>query len=139
MHRAHFPNVTAEPRQLPGRTLWMLAEPEMGNASRLSMCVIRVQPGETVHPAHSHPGAEELIYILKGEGEAFALSAARGRQFHPLNQGTAIVFLEDDVHMIRNKGAEPMEVACFFSPACTPETYRVYDTVRWGDEKLPPA
>ena len=137
MHRAHFPNVTAEPRPLPGRTLWMLAEPAMGNASRLSMCVIRVQPGETVHPAHSHPGAEELIYILKGEGEAFALSSARGRQFHPLNQGTAIVFLEDDVHMIRNKGTDVMEVACFFSPACTPETYRVFDTVRWGDEKLP--
>jgi hypothetical protein len=30
-----------------------------------------------------------------------------------------------------------MEVACFFSPACTPETYRVFDTVRWGDEKYP--
>jgi len=55
--------------QHPGRYMRWLANEEHLNASNLSACVIRVLPGETVRPAHSHPLGEELIYIIKGSGK----------------------------------------------------------------------
>ena len=53
---------------LPGRRLRWLVNGGGIPAQHASMCVIRVAPGETVRPAHSHPDGEEVIYILSGAG-----------------------------------------------------------------------
>jgi len=45
----------AETLDLPGRKLSWLVNEELLDAKHLSMCVIRVEPGQTVRPAHSHP------------------------------------------------------------------------------------
>ncbi len=124
-----------EPLNLPGRDMWIMASPTQGNAEKLSMCVVRIKPGETVNPAHSHPGAEELIYVLNGEVEFYSLNSGQ-KETQRLQQGDAVVMQEDDVHMTRNVSEEPVELACFFSPASTPETYRTYENVEYGDELL---
>ncbi len=53
-----------EALDLPGRMLRWVVTPENANAHHCSMCVIEVQPGQTVKPAHSHPQGEEIIYLL---------------------------------------------------------------------------
>ncbi len=124
-----------EPLDLPGRKMWMMASPKQGNAQKLSMCVIRIQPGETVNPAHCHPETEELVYVLNGEVEFYALNDGK-KNIQRLKQGDAVVFQECDVHMTRNVSEKPVELACFFSPASTPDTYRVYENVQYGDDSL---
>ena len=57
-----------EALDLPGRDLRWLVTQESTGAKHCTMCVIEVQPGQTVRPAHSHPNSEEVIYILQGSG-----------------------------------------------------------------------
>ena len=52
----------------PGRFMRWLANEQNLQPRKLSACVIRVLPGETVRPAHCHPLSEELIYIIQGAG-----------------------------------------------------------------------
>ena len=124
-----------EPLNLPGRDMWIMASPQQGNSEKLSMCVIRIQPGETVNPAHCHPGAEELVYVLNGEVEFYSLNDGK-KEVQRLKQGDGVVFQEQDVHMTRNVTDEPVELACFFSPASTPDTYRMYENINYGDESI---
>ena len=53
---------------LPGRHLRWLVNRELLHAQHLSVCVVRIAPGETVKPAHSHPNGEEVVYIIHGCG-----------------------------------------------------------------------
>jgi quercetin dioxygenase-like cupin family protein len=124
------------PLELPGRTLRMHASPGIGNAKKLSMNVVRLKAGETSYPAHSHPGAEERVHVLRGHVEFFVLNGA-GRHFQRRGPGDSIVFQEDDIPMTRNVGDESLELACFFSPAAPPETYGMLESMRYGDEGLP--
>jgi len=122
-----------DPISLPGRDMWMMASPKLGNAEKLSMNVVRIKPGETVHPAHSHPGAEEFIYVLNGEVEIFVLNNGKNEKAR-LKKGDSVVLQENDIHMTRNISDEPVELACFFSPASTPDTYRMYENITVSDE-----
>ena len=54
--------------KLPGRYMRWLISPKKSKAENFSVCIIRVPANQTVHPAHSHPCEEEVIYILKGKG-----------------------------------------------------------------------
>ena len=60
-----------EALDLPGRMLRWVVTKENINAQNCSMCVIEVQPGQTVKPAHSHPHGEEVIYLLSGSGRVW--------------------------------------------------------------------
>jgi mannose-6-phosphate isomerase-like protein (cupin superfamily) len=64
IHETEVPEV-----EHPGRFMRWLANQDSLPAKNLSVCVIRVLPGETVRPAHSHPNSEELIYIITGSGK----------------------------------------------------------------------
>jgi quercetin dioxygenase-like cupin family protein len=87
-------------------------------------CVMRVEPGSTVQPAHSHPDCEELIYIVNGSGHVYVdglISAVR--------EGSAVLFEKDSVHMVRNSGKEEMKVVCFFSEATDLSKYQFHKDV----------
>lgn len=53
-----------EELSLPGRLMRWLFPPKKKKAKNISACVIKVPSGQTVHPAHSHPNEEELIYLI---------------------------------------------------------------------------
>jgi quercetin dioxygenase-like cupin family protein len=111
-----------EEKKIPGRFIRWIADDKTLKPKHLSSCVIRVMPGETVQPAHSHPEGEELIYIMSGCGEAWV-----DGKIEPMRAGSAILFEEGSVHMIRNTGSEQMKVVCFFSPPTGLENYRLYE------------
>ena len=50
-----------------GLVKW-LSEPDVTNAKRFSFGVVFIQPGKG-HMKHNHPGVEEIIYVISGEGE----------------------------------------------------------------------
>jgi quercetin dioxygenase-like cupin family protein len=113
-----------EELDLPGRHLRWLVTPESLNARHLSMCVIRVAPGEKVRPAHSHPHGEEVIYIIHGSGRVMVEGAVEA-----VKEGSAVLFPQGAVHMLHNTGNQEMKVACFFAPSTNLDNYKFFDDV----------
>src|SRR5882757_2103029 len=118
----------AESLDLPGRNLRWLVNADLLGAKHLSMCIIRVEPGETVRPAHSHPNGAEVIYIISGSGRVLV-----NGEVSPVRRGSVVLFPQGHVHMLHNTGAEEMKVICFFSPATNLENYKMYEGVDFPD------
>jgi quercetin dioxygenase-like cupin family protein len=113
-----------EALDLPGRRLSWLITADRVDARHCSMCVIRVAPGETVRPAHSHPNGEEVIYILSGSGRVMI-----DGKVEDVTAGAAVLFPQGDIHMLQNSGTEEMKVACFFAPPSSLDTYKFFDDI----------
>lgn len=117
---------------VPGRFLRWIVDRDSGLASDLlSCCIMRVQPGSTVQPAHSHPNGEELIYFIAGEGKVYVDGVVR-----PVREGSAVLFEQGSIHMVRNSGTKEMKVACFFAPASNLDEYQFHPEVEFegGEE-----
>ena len=119
-----------EEKKIPGRFIRWIADDKTLQPKLLSSCVIRVLPGETVQPAHSHPEGEELIYILSGFGEAWV-----DGKIQAIRAGSAVLFDQGSVHMIRNIGDEEMKVVCFFSPATGLANYKLYEGLEFVENE----
>ncbi|HEX9116133.1 MAG TPA: cupin domain-containing protein [Anaerolineae bacterium] len=111
-----------EPTRLPGRDLQWLVTPETIGVQGLSACVMTCQPHAVVKPLHAHAGIEEVIYILKGQGEA-SVSGERAA----FKQGDAVLFPANAPHQVRNTGDDVMVVVCMFSAPTDPSSYVNYD------------
>ncbi|MGF7216446.1 mannose-6-phosphate isomerase-like protein (cupin superfamily) [Spirosoma lacussanchae] len=112
----------------PGRFMRWLASDDSLPAQNLSVCVIRVLPGEAVRPAHSHPNSEELIYIISGSGKVMIES-----EVGSVRAGSAILFEQGKVHMLKNTGDVEMKVICFFAPATSIDNYQMFEAVDFPD------
>lgn len=116
--------------QQPGRSMRWLVNEDSIQAQSLSFVVIRVQPGETVRPAHSHPHSEELIYIVTGSGKVMIEG-----EVGEVRAGSAILFEQGKVHMLRNTGDVEMKVACFFAPATSLDNYRTFEDIEFPGDR----
>lgn len=113
----------------PGRFMRWLANIDSLPAKNLSVCIIRVLPGESVRPAHSHPQSEELIYIINGNGKVMIED-----EVGEVSTGSAILFEQGKVHMLKNTGDVEMKVICFFAPATNFNNYKIFADVSFpGD------
>ncbi len=112
----------------PGRFMRWLANDDSLRAKNLSVCVIRVMPGETVRPAHSHPNSEELIYIIHGSGKVMIEN-----EVGDVKAGSAILFEQGKIHMLRNSGDVEMKVICFFAPATNIDNYKIFEEVSFPE------
>lgn len=116
---------------LPGRYMRWLANANSLPAKQLSTCVIRVLPGETVRPAHSHPNSEELIYIISGCGKVMIEG-----EVADVRSGSAILFEQGKVHMLRNTGDAEMKVICFFAPQTNLDNYKTFEYITFPEQEL---
>jgi quercetin dioxygenase-like cupin family protein len=114
--------------ELPGRRLRWLVTKDNTNAQHCTMCVIQIQPGETVRPAHSHPNGEEVIYILQGSGRVMIEGVVEA-----VHAGSAVLFPQGKIHMLQNTGDGEMKVACFFAPPSDLGTYRFFEDIHFPD------
>jgi len=112
----------------PGRFMRWLANEDSLKANNLSVCVIRVLPGESVRPAHSHPNSEELIYIIKGSGKVMIEG-----EVGDVKEGSAILFEQGKIHMLKNTGEIEMKVICFFAPATNIDNYKTFEDVSFPE------
>jgi len=122
----HESNV--EEIEQPGRSMRWLVDENSLQANNMSVVVIRVQPGETVRPAHSHPLGEELIYIITGSGKVMIEG-----EVGAVREGTAVLFEKGKIHMLRNTGDIEMKVICFFAPATGLENYKMYEDIQFPE------
>lgn len=112
----------------PGRFMRWLVNEESLKAKNLSVCVIRVMPGEAVRPAHSHPNSEELIYIITGSGKVMIEN-----EVGPVRAGSAVLFEQGKVHILKNTGDVEMKVVCFFAPATNLDNYKIFEDVTFPE------
>lgn len=123
LHESEVPEV-----ELPGRFMRWLANEDSLQSKNLSVCVIRVLPGEAVRPAHSHPHSEELIYIINGSGKVMIENEVGN-----VKAGSAILFEQGKIHMLKNTGDVEMKVICFFAPATNLDNYKMFEDISFPD------
>ena len=88
----------------------MLIDGATAGSKYLSENITRVKPGVTLKPAHSHKDIEEIVYVLKGEGQMWAEGSTL-----KIKQGDSIFFPAGSMHTVRNTGSDILELLCFFS------------------------
>ena len=78
----------------------------------LSFGEVVVLPGQG-HGRHNHPGCEEILYFLSGEGE----QVIDDGEPIPVRAGDTIYIAADVFHSTLNTGWEPMRVLALYNPA----------------------
>ncbi len=88
--------------------------------------ILRLAPGATPYPYHSHSAQWEFYHVISGEG---AVRHAGGTT--PLKAGDACLFKPGEPHQIRNVGTQEMLV---YIVADNPlgESYHYPDSAKWG-------
>jgi oxalate decarboxylase/phosphoglucose isomerase-like protein (cupin superfamily) len=95
-----------------GRIQW-LSEPRVTGAERITAGVVTLEPGKG-HQRHNHPGVEEILYVLEGEG--IQMVDAGGEQRRVVRAGAMIHIPADVFHETINTGAGPMRLLAVYSP-----------------------
>lgn len=60
---------------------------------------------------NEHPGSDQWLYVLSGEGEAVV-----GGERVPLEVGTLLLIEAGETHEIRNVGGRPLETLNVYAP-----------------------
>jgi oxalate decarboxylase/phosphoglucose isomerase-like protein (cupin superfamily) len=100
-----------------------LCEPSLCSAEHLTVGHVRLLPGHG-HLRHNHPGAEEVLFILRGEGEQMVetdLEENGGEaRFFRVKAGDLVHIPTSVFHQTVNTGEETLELLAVYSP-CGPE------------------
>lgn len=89
--------------------------PEVNGAGQFSAGVVFVPPGQG-HIRHNHPGAEEIIFIIKGTGEQMVEDESGTPETRQVGPGCTVFIPESRFHSTQNTGTEPMEIFVVYSP-----------------------
>jgi oxalate decarboxylase/phosphoglucose isomerase-like protein (cupin superfamily) len=89
-----------------------LSEPVVTNAVRFSFGVVELAQGKG-HARHNHPGSEEIIYVVSGEGEQMVDDKPPVK----VGPGVSIYIPADIYHSTVNTGTETMKLIVVYSPA----------------------
>jgi oxalate decarboxylase/phosphoglucose isomerase-like protein (cupin superfamily) len=117
-----------KPEEIPTSTFgWgqikFLCDPKLCNAEHLTIGHVRLGPGQG-HLRHNHPGSEEILFILEGEGEQMVETDLEERGGEPrlfqVKKGDLIHIPASVFHQTVNTGAGTMELLAVYSP-CGPE------------------
>jgi oxalate decarboxylase/phosphoglucose isomerase-like protein (cupin superfamily) len=90
--------------------------PEVNGAERFSGGIVDLPCGQG-HTRHNHPGAEEIILVLSGEGEQMVEDEAGNPITQKVGPGCTIYVPESRFHSTINTGAGPMQLFVVYSPA----------------------
>ena len=90
----------------------ILSEPTVTSAERFSFGMVVLAPGKG-HERHNHPGSEEIIYVMSGEGEQMVDDQP---PIH-VRPGASIYIPADVYHSTLNTGWEPLRLLVVYSPA----------------------
>jgi len=82
-----------------------LSEPAVTGANGFSFGVVELAEGKG-HTRHNHPGAEEIIYVVSGEGEQMV----DDRPPVKVSAGSSIYIPADIYHSTLNTGAETLKL-----------------------------
>ncbi|MGI6189466.1 MAG: cupin domain-containing protein [Clostridiales bacterium] len=110
--------------KLPGRDLGWIFKDESMKQDNWSMCYIEVMPRENVRPAHAHPDADEIVYIVEGKGQVLI-----GEQIYDVCKGSVILFPKNVPHMLKNTRDEKLRAICFYAPSTDYSKYKFFEDI----------
>jgi oxalate decarboxylase/phosphoglucose isomerase-like protein (cupin superfamily) len=89
----------------------LFSEPNLTGAERMTFGLVELAPGKG-HDRHNHPGTEEVIYVVSGEGEQMVDDQG------PVHVGPgASIFVPTGIHhSTLNTGKEPMRLIVVYCP-----------------------
>jgi oxalate decarboxylase/phosphoglucose isomerase-like protein (cupin superfamily) len=90
--------------------------PEVNGAKRFSGGVVDLPPGQG-HSRHNHPGAEEIIFVISGEGEQMVETPEGVPVTQKVSAGCTVFVPESRFHSTLNTGPGPMQLFVVYSPA----------------------
>ncbi len=101
-----------------GSIKW-LSEPRVTGTERFTMGVVVLEPGKG-HTRHNHPGVEEILYIVSGEGEQMVeVPDGQGGmrpERQPVRAGMLVHIPADIYHETINTGWEPLKLVAIYAP-----------------------
>lgn len=89
--------------------------PEVNDAKNFSGGVVYLPPGQG-HTRHNHPGSEEIIFIIKGNGKQMVEDENGVPETREVGPGCTIFIPESRFHATKNTGSKPMEIFVVYSP-----------------------
>ncbi|WP_135366142.1 cupin domain-containing protein [Halosimplex halophilum] len=92
-----------------GKLKWM-ASPEVNDCERFSAGVVNLEPGKG-HDLHTHPDSDEILYVIKGEGEQTVDGDTR-----EISTGEMVFIPEGVEHGTFNTGWEPLQLLAVYAP-----------------------
>src|SRR5687767_8612330 len=87
-----------------------LSEPSVTAAENITAGLVRLDPGQG-HMRHNHPGSEEILFILSGEGEQMVETDLEERggvpEYFPVRTHSLVQIPASVFHQTVNTGADP--------------------------------
>ncbi len=93
-------------------TVKIFSEPEVTGAERMSFGMVVLAPGKG-HERHNHPEADEIIFVVSGEGEQML----DDEPAVPVRPGASICIPQGVFHSTVNTGWEPLRLIIVYTPA----------------------
>ena len=96
--------------------LSLTVAPDVNGATRFSGGVVDLPSGQG-HARHNHPGAEEIIFVISGNGEQMVETPDGVPVTQQVGPGCTIYIPESRFHSTLNTGRGPMQLFVVYSPA----------------------
>jgi oxalate decarboxylase/phosphoglucose isomerase-like protein (cupin superfamily) len=127
------PSKLIDPAALPTMSFdWGVIKPLVsGHSPNASLMHVVLLPGQG-HERHNHPDADEILYVLAGEGEQMVDDA----QTFGVRPGHTVWIPKGAFHSTRNTSWEPLALLAIYAPAGAEEALKTlpdYREVAAGD------
>jgi oxalate decarboxylase/phosphoglucose isomerase-like protein (cupin superfamily) len=96
-------------------TAKVLCGPQVTGSVGMSAVALFFEPGHG-HSRHNHTDAEQIIYVVSGQGEHIAELEDGTKVTHKVSAGSLVYIPKGAYHSTFNTGWEPMQVFAVFSP-----------------------
>jgi oxalate decarboxylase/phosphoglucose isomerase-like protein (cupin superfamily) len=96
--------------------LALTVAPEINGAKSFSGGVVDLPSGQG-HARHNHPGSEEIIFVIAGEGEQMVEDQTGTPFVAKVRPGCTVYVPEGRYHATLNTGSDPMQLFVVYSPA----------------------
>ena len=102
----------------------LLSTPAVAGGATMTFGMVVLEPGKG-HSRHDHPDADEILFIISGEGEQML----DDKPAVPIRPGACIYIPRGVFHSTLNTGWEPLRFAVVYAPAGTEKVLRTLPDV----------
>jgi len=103
----------------------LLSSPAVAGGQSMTFGMVVLQPGKG-HERHNHPDADEILFIISGEGDQMLDDEPAVR----VRPGASIYVPRGVYHSTMNTGWEPLRFVVVYAPAGTENVLRTLPDVR---------
>lgn len=109
-----------DPASIPTQTFdWgsikWLVTPDANAGAKLTFGEVVLQPGKG-HDRHNHPDAEEILYVLSGEGRQLLEDESGDEEWFDVAAGDTIYVQQAQFHSTVNTGWQTMRLLALYNP-----------------------